>query len=121
MTYVRVCAASEVAKGSVVARMVEGTPVALAQCDDGTFHAVADDCTHEDYPLSEGTVAGCTIECVLHGSEFDLRTGAPLNLPAVEPVAVYPVEVRDGDLYVSLVRGTSSDGTAHATEDGVKQ
>ncbi len=103
MTFQRVCALADVPKGSVLAREVDGTPVALVHCDDGSVHAVADECTHQEIPLSEGEVAGCTLECWLHGSAFDLRTGAPTSPPATEPVAVYPVEVRDGDLYISLV------------------
>ena len=50
--------------------------------------------------LSEGDVADCQIECWLHGSRFDLRTGKPTGLPATEPVAVFPVEVRDDGIYV---------------------
>ena len=103
MTYERVCPADQIGKGSVLAREVNGTAVAIIRCDDGSLHAIADNCSHEDYPLSDGTVVGCTIECTWHGSEFDVRTGAALNLPATRPVAVYPVEVRDGDIYVSLV------------------
>jgi 3-phenylpropionate/trans-cinnamate dioxygenase ferredoxin component len=103
MTYVRVCPVAEVKPGSVVAREVDGTPVALVHCEDGTIHAIHDVCSHEEYPLSDGEVVGCTIECTWHGSEFDVRTGAALNLPATEPVAVYPVDVRDDDIYVSLV------------------
>ena len=38
-------------------------------------------------PLSEGDVEGCEIECWLHGSRFDLRTGKPSGLPATEPVS----------------------------------
>jgi 3-phenylpropionate/trans-cinnamate dioxygenase ferredoxin subunit len=101
--YERLCAAAEIPKGSVVSHELDGNPVAIVHCDDGTFHAVADECTHEEVPLSEGSVDGCTLECWLHGSRFDLRTGAPTGLPATEPVAVYPVEVRDGDVYVSPV------------------
>jgi 3-phenylpropionate/trans-cinnamate dioxygenase ferredoxin subunit len=95
----RVCPAAEIAKGTVVGREVSGVPIALVHCEDGTFRAVADECSHQDVPLSEGDVDGCTLEC----SRFDLRTGAPSGPPATEPVAVYPVEIRDGDLYVSLV------------------
>ncbi|WP_341350872.1 Rieske 2Fe-2S domain-containing protein [Nocardioides convexus] len=54
------------------------------------------------YRLSEGEVADCTIECWLHGSTFDLRTGKPTTFPATEPVATFPVEVRDGDVYVDV-------------------
>jgi len=45
-------------------------------------------------------VADCTIECWLHGSTFDLRTGKPTCLPATEPVATFPVEVRGEDIFV---------------------
>ena len=44
----------------------------------------------------------CTVECWLHGSRFDLRTGKPTGLPATEPVATFPVDVRDGDVYVDI-------------------
>ena len=86
MDYERVCAANEVARGSVLAREINGRPVAVVHCEDGTYHAVADECTHQEIPLSEGTVEGCTLECWLHGSRFDLRTGEPIGLPATEPV-----------------------------------
>jgi len=31
-----------------------------------------------------------------------LRTGKPTGLPATEPVATFPVDVRDGDVYVDV-------------------
>ena len=70
--------------------------------DDGEVYAIRDVCSHAEVPLSEGEIDGCTLECWLHGSRFDLRTGAPTGLPATEPVPVYPVEIRDDDIYVSL-------------------
>lgn len=100
--FTRVCAAEEVAKGTAVAVEVDGTPVALVHADDDVFYAAYDECSHAAVPLSEGEVDGCTLECWLHGSRFDLRTGAPTGLPATEPVPVYPVEIRDGDVYLSL-------------------
>jgi 3-phenylpropionate/trans-cinnamate dioxygenase ferredoxin component len=102
-TFQRVCAADEVRSGTVVALDVNGTPIALVHCEDGTFHATYDECSHEQIPLSEGEVDDCTLECWLHGSRFDVRTGEPTGLPATEPVPVYPVEIHDGDIYVSLV------------------
>ena len=54
--------------------------------------------------LSDGDVADCEIECWLHGSCFDLRSGKPTGLPATEPVAVFPTEVRGDDVYVELRR-----------------
>jgi 3-phenylpropionate/trans-cinnamate dioxygenase ferredoxin component len=99
--FVRVCAASDVAKGEALAVTVGETPIALVHADDDSFYAVYDECSHAQVALSEGEIDGCTLECWLHGSRFDLRTGQPTGLPAIEPVPVYPVEVRDGDVFVS--------------------
>jgi 3-phenylpropionate/trans-cinnamate dioxygenase ferredoxin subunit len=99
---VRICSVEDIAKGEVVAVTVDDTPLAVVHCEDGSFHAVYDECSHASIPLSEGEVDGCTLECWLHGSRFDLRTGKPTGPPATEPVPVYSVEVRDGDIYVNL-------------------
>ncbi|GAA1791395.1 non-heme iron oxygenase ferredoxin subunit [Luedemannella flava] len=102
LTFVRACAAADVAVGHAVPIDLDGTEIAVVHAEDGNFYAVYDECSHQSVPLSEGEVDGCTLECWLHGSRFDLRTGEPSGLPATEPVPVYPVEVRDGDIYVSL-------------------
>jgi 3-phenylpropionate/trans-cinnamate dioxygenase ferredoxin subunit len=64
---------------------------------DGELFAIGDTCTHEDFPLSEGDLGpNCTVECPLHGSRFDLRTGNALGLPATGSTGSYPVWVEDG-------------------------
>jgi 3-phenylpropionate/trans-cinnamate dioxygenase ferredoxin subunit len=68
----------------------------------GEIYAIADECSHAAIPLSEGDVGDGEIECYMHGSRFSLKTGEPLGLPATEPVAVYPVQVTDGDIYVDV-------------------
>ncbi|WP_432987505.1 bifunctional 3-phenylpropionate/cinnamic acid dioxygenase ferredoxin subunit [Dactylosporangium sp. CA-233914] len=99
---IRVCSVADVAKGEVVQVTVDGTEIALVHADDDKFYAVYDECSHAAVALSEGEVEGCTLECWLHGSRFDLRTGEPTGLPATEPVPVYAVEIRDGDVYIDL-------------------
>jgi 3-phenylpropionate/trans-cinnamate dioxygenase ferredoxin component len=99
---IRVCAVADVPKGSAKAVAVEDVELALVHADDDHFYAVYDECSHAAVPLSEGEIEGCTLECWLHGSRFDLRTGEPTGLPATEPVPTYQVEVRDGDVYISL-------------------
>jgi 3-phenylpropionate/trans-cinnamate dioxygenase ferredoxin subunit len=99
---IKICRAEEVPKGTVVRADVDGTEIALVHADDDSFYAIRDECSHAAVALSEGEVDGCTLECWLHGSRFDLRTGEPSGLPATEPVPIYPVEVRDGDVFVSL-------------------
>lgn len=76
----------------------ESGTVAVAVVRDGAgeLHAISDVCSHGAVSLSEGEVEGCLIECWLHGSTFDLRTGQPTALPAIRPVPVYPVSV-DGE------------------------
>ncbi|MBO3737109.1 Rieske (2Fe-2S) protein [Actinoplanes flavus] len=107
MTFEYVGPVSDVAKGTALQVEVDGVEIALVHADDDTFYAVRDECSHASVALSEGEVDGCTLECWLHGSRFDLRTGEPSGPPAIDPVAVYPVEIRDGDIYVST---TSSNG-----------
>ncbi len=99
---VRVCSAAEVAKGQVIAVEVGELALAVVHADDDNFYAVYDECSHAQIALSEGEVDGCTLECWLHGSRFDLRTGKPTGPPATEPVPVYPVEIRDGEIYVGV-------------------
>ncbi len=102
MTFRHACTVDEVAVGSVIAVDLGGdAEVAIVNTAEG-FFAIRDVCSHAEVPLSEGEVDGCTLECYMHGSRFDLRTGAPLELPATQPVPVYPVRV-DGDaVYVDV-------------------
>ncbi len=83
--------------------IVDGVPVALVRTD-GAVYAVSDVCSHAEVSLSEGEVSDCTIECWLHGSRFDLRTGEPSGPPAFEPIPTYPVQIEGhGDEAVVLV------------------
>jgi 3-phenylpropionate/trans-cinnamate dioxygenase ferredoxin subunit len=101
----RVCSLSELPAEGVIGVEVDGEPVAVARADGEVF-ALRDVCSHAEVPLSEGDVeefkGAPTIECWLHGSCFDLRTGEPTNLPATEPVAIYPVRVEGEDVYVDV-------------------
>jgi len=99
--YIRACALSEVPPEGVIGVQLEGEPVAVARAD-GNVYALRDVCTHADVPLSEGEIYEQTIECWLHGSCFDLRTGKPTGYPATEPVPVYPVKIEGDDVYVAL-------------------
>jgi 3-phenylpropionate/trans-cinnamate dioxygenase ferredoxin subunit len=99
--FVRACALDEIADGSTRAVEVEGVELAVVRSGDQVY-AIHDECSHAAIPLSEGDVDDGEIECWLHGSMFDLRTGKAINLPATEPVPVYPVRVEDGDVLVDL-------------------
>ena len=96
MAFERVCALAEVPTDEALAVTVGAYAVAVARDGDEVF-ALEDQCSHAAVALSDGEVADCTVECWLHGSRFDLRTGKPIGLPATEPVATFPIEVRDRD------------------------
>ncbi len=99
MAFERVASVDEVPDDTALAVEVGGRDVVVAR-SEGEFFAAADLCSHASVALSEGEVEDCAIECWLHGSRFDLRTGKPIGLPATEPVATYAIEVRGNDLYV---------------------
>jgi len=96
MGFERACALSDVAEDEALGVTLGRVDVAVARHGDEVF-AVENICSHAAVALSEGEVEDCTVECWLHGSRFDLRTGKPTGLPATEPVATFPVEVRDVD------------------------
>jgi 3-phenylpropionate/trans-cinnamate dioxygenase ferredoxin subunit len=99
---VKVCSTEDIATGTSISAAIDGLEIAIVHADDGRFYAIRDECSHAAVPLSEGEVEGCTLECWLHGSRFDLRTGNPTGLPATVPVPIYPVEIRDGFVFVSV-------------------
>jgi 3-phenylpropionate/trans-cinnamate dioxygenase ferredoxin subunit len=94
------CLLSEVAPNAAKRIVIDGTAIAVVRAGDDVY-AINDRCSHADVSLAEGEVDGCAIECWLHGSAFDLRTGRPLSLPAIEPVATYAVRIAgEGDAAV---------------------
>jgi 3-phenylpropionate/trans-cinnamate dioxygenase ferredoxin subunit len=98
---VRVCSVRDVAPESAIAVEVGRDDLAIVH-SNGEFYAIADECSHAAIPLSEGDVGDAEIECYLHGSRFDLRTGRALGLPATEPVAVYACHVSGDDVLVDV-------------------
>jgi 3-phenylpropionate/trans-cinnamate dioxygenase ferredoxin subunit len=101
MSFERACALAEVPLDEALGVTIGRYDIAVARHEDEVF-AIQDLCSHAAVPLSEGEVDDCTVECWLHGSRLDLRTGKPTGLPATEPVATFPVDVRDGDVYVDI-------------------
>ncbi|MEV6618997.1 non-heme iron oxygenase ferredoxin subunit [Streptomyces sp. NPDC051051] len=100
MSFVKVCPVDKIPAGGAIAVEVGDLPVALVRRGE-TVYAVGDLCSHAEVSLSDGEVEGTTIECWLHGSCFDLRSGRPVNPPATAPIATYRVKVEDGFVYVS--------------------
>lgn len=96
----RICGLDELETNQAVKVDIDGVSIALVKDAAGEVFAIGDTCTHGDISLSEGFVEDDTLECWAHGSQFSLRTGKPITLPAYEPVPVYKVELVDGDIYI---------------------
>lgn len=74
---------------------------------DGQWAAMDNHCPHQGGPLGEGTIERglddkCWIRCPWHGWDFDPLTGAPPGGHEDSGQTTYPVEVRDGEVFVGL-------------------
>lgn len=76
--------------------------IAIFHAEDGNFYALQDECTHEVASLSDGWLEGCTIECPIHSSTFDLKTGKVQCMPATVDARTYKVNVVDGFLELEV-------------------
>ena len=98
-----ICSIEDLPPGAKRVVTWEDLEIGIVNCN-GAILAVEDRCSHDDGDLMEGDVdeENCTVECPRHGSEFDLRTGKPLNLPAYVPVDTFAVSVEDGMIRVEV-------------------
>ena len=103
MAEVRVCSVNDVKPGAAKRVDTDGHRLAIVRIGDD-WYVLGDECSHEDYSLSEGDVweDDREIECPKHGSTFSLETGDPQTLPATQPVPVYAVRVDGDDVLVTL-------------------
>ena len=90
---------AELADGGMILRHVAGEAVVLAR-NGGALFAIGAECSHYHGPLAEGVLVADTIRCPWHHACFSLRTGEALRAPALDPVACWRVEQRNGMVYV---------------------
>jgi 3-phenylpropionate/trans-cinnamate dioxygenase ferredoxin subunit len=96
---IRVCAVADLPEGEAVRLDVE-VPIAVFNVG-GDLYAIDDTCTHQDASLADGYLDDdCTVECPLHASCFDLRTGEVSGPPATVPVRTHAVVVENGTIFV---------------------
>lgn len=81
-------------------RLQTTPPIAVFCTDDGELFAIDDTCTHQDASLADGWLEDCRVECPLHASTFDLRTGEVDVPPAKRGVRTHCVVVEDGEIFV---------------------
>jgi 3-phenylpropionate/trans-cinnamate dioxygenase ferredoxin subunit len=102
VSYVPVAKEDDVAPGEVKVVNALGKSLCLGHCEDGTWGAIDNVCTHDGGVLGEGELEDCQVECPRHGARFELTTGRVTALPAVFPVNAYPVRIVNGEVQVDL-------------------
>lgn len=90
MPAIPIGALADLPDGSGRAFEVHGRRIAVFRVADALY-AIDDACSHAEASLSAGMFDAeeLCVECPLHGSLFDVRTGVPRTLPAFEPVTAY--------------------------------
>ena len=109
--FVKVADLSEVQEGAPKAVRVEGRSVALFH-HQGNIYATDNQCPHMGYPLTRGRVRNGVLTCDWHGWSYDMRSGGCFT-GGCDDLDTFPVEVRDGAIYIDVHSGGSKRKDAH--------
>ena len=101
--FVEIAPASELPNGERLFVELGDKPVVIFNIA-GQYFAIGDICTHDDGPLGDGVLEGDNIVCPRHGAEFDIKTGKAMTMPAVIDIPAYPVQIRDGTIFVGILK-----------------
>ena len=99
-TWKHLCPASKLREGDPLGLQVGDVRIGLFKID-GEIFAMDDVCPHAFALLSTGFIDGHVVECPLHGAMFDVRSGE-CRAGDYDDTRVFPVEIRDGEVYVNL-------------------
>ncbi|MEK6751803.1 MAG: non-heme iron oxygenase ferredoxin subunit [Chloroflexota bacterium] len=99
--FVEIVSATELPNGERLFVDLGDKPIVIFNIA-GQYYAIGDVCTHDDGPLGDGVLEGDHVVCPRHGGEFDVRSGQAVQMPAVVDIPAYPVQVRDGVIFVGL-------------------
>ena len=89
----------DVVEGKSLLGHAGGEAVLVSRVGDRCY-AVAATCTHYSGPLAEGLVVDGRVHCPWHHACFSLRTGESLRPPALNDLACWRVEEREGRVIV---------------------
>lgn len=108
MAFVKVAEKGDVEPGDAL-KIGDGASAIAIFNVDGEFFATQDQCTHGEWSLTDGYLDGDIIECTLHWGKFCVRTGKVKARPACDPIRIYPIEVRDDEIFVDVDAGRLSE------------
>jgi 3-phenylpropionate/trans-cinnamate dioxygenase ferredoxin subunit len=109
MEFKRVARSGQVSEGMVRRFYIGEYEFAVARLN-GKAYVTSNYCTHLDCLLSSGKLIDDGVKCSCHGSVFDLESGEPIYPPATEAIKTYPVQERDGEIFVGLEPGDVPEG-----------
>jgi Na+-transporting NADH:ubiquinone oxidoreductase subunit F len=113
--WLEICAAADLGPADVI-RFDHGKKTyALYRDDEGKLYATDGICTHGNTHLSDGLVKGRIIECPKHNGRFNLADGSPARAPICRGLATYPLEERQGRLWLNLARSGGSGARVEKT------
>ncbi|MCZ2127359.1 MAG: non-heme iron oxygenase ferredoxin subunit [Anaerolineales bacterium] len=101
LEFIEITPASEIPNGERLFIDLGENPIVIFNIA-GQLFAISDTCTHDDGPLGDGELRGFNVVCPRHGAEFDVRTGKVMKMPAVVDIPAYPVQIRDGVIFLGV-------------------
>lgn len=97
--WTRVCHVDDIPRRGGRALQLGSMMVAVFRTSHGSVMVMENRCPHKGGVLSEGIVTGNNVICPLHGWKIDMITGEAVR-PDKGCVYVFPVDVRNGEVYV---------------------
>ena len=79
-----------------------GQTYAIYRTADDRYYATDGLCTHAAVHLAGGFVMEHLIECPKHNGRFHLADGSPARAPICRGLATYPVEIRNGRIFLRV-------------------
>jgi Na(+)-translocating NADH:ubiquinone oxidoreductase F subunit len=102
--WLEICAGADLGTEDVI-RFDHGKKTfALMRDDEGQLHATDGICTHGNTHLADGLVIGKMVECPKHNGRFNLKDGSPARAPICRGLATYPIEERNGRIWLNVAR-----------------
>ncbi|MXW13305.1 MAG: NADH:ubiquinone reductase (Na(+)-transporting) subunit F [Rhodothermaceae bacterium] len=100
--WLEVCSAEDLGTEDVIRFDYSKKTFALYRDDEGNLYATDGVCTHGNTHLADGLVQGKIIECSKHNGRFNLADGSPARAPVCRGLATYPLEERNGRLWLNV-------------------
>lgn len=99
--FVKVATINDIPAGEMRSFNVDHAPVVICNVNN-KYYALADECSHDSAPISDGHLDGNNVVCPRHGATFDLPTGDVTGPPAVVGIEKYELKIDGEDILVMV-------------------